>query len=232
MCKIRMPVVALLCASTALAGCASSSGAPKTVSDPVIIESPSGTTVKSATRIDAANEFNDKSYVVIEDGSKTMGKPVVRYKTGADEAYERALTQGHKLDKVRIGPGDLGDMGTTAYGLWSGVAEEANPILAPFGDAVPFVGIPVKYGAKKLQTSAGIAAPKANVSVESFGALGTCANIATISGAAVAPALAVGGVCWGAYKHMSRLDYEKTTAHRLDGTVIPRDEWIANYGDK
>jgi hypothetical protein len=101
---------------------------------------------------------------------------------------------------VRLGPADFGDMGTTAAGVWSGVAEEANPLFAWSGDAVPFVGLAGKWGLKKLFVATGSNAFEANLSVETGGAVGTCANIATLAGAAAPPALAIGVACGLIYR--------------------------------
>jgi hypothetical protein len=229
--KIKVKIVTALCLTTVIAGCASQPRMSGSTQDLVVIESPSGTVVKKVSRIPDTVDTDAGSYVLIEDEHGTSAKAASSIKTDADRAYEMALTRSHRMDRLRLGPGDWGDMGTTAYGLWTGVAEEANPVLAPFGDAVPVVGLPLKYGLKKFQVNRGHTPAQANSSVESIGAIGTCANIATVSGAAMAPALAVGGVCWATYKHMSRVSYEKATAHRLNGTVIPREEWIAKYGN-
>ncbi|SDI93798.1 hypothetical protein SAMN04488245_13221 [Alloyangia pacifica] len=132
----------------------------------------------------------------------------------------------HRLDKVRLGPGDHGDALTTGYGIWSGVATEANPVLAPFGDAVPLLVLPVKFGLKKLLVAGGTAPARANVTIESVGAIGTCSNIAVLSGAAFAPAISLGLFCAIIYGDMLTKGYEKDTGRTLDGapTMVDSDE--------
>ncbi|WP_027234242.1 hypothetical protein [Leisingera caerulea] len=126
----------------------------------------------------------------------------------------------HRLDRVRLGFGDYADSATTAYGLWTNVAEEANPIFAPFGDAVPLLALPAKYGLKKLIVSGGATPARANVSVEAVGTLAACANIATISGAAVAPALVLGVVCGVIYNNSLQKNYEAETGRTIDGLPV------------
>lgn len=115
------------------------------------------------------------------------------HREGAPRLGDVPLTKMSK--EVRLAPADIGDMGTTAVGVWSGVATEANPLFAWSGDAVPFVGLGMKYGLKKALVATGSNAFEANLAVETGGAVGTCANIATLAGAAAPPALAVGVLC-------------------------------------
>jgi hypothetical protein len=100
------------------------------------------------------------------------------------DRIEAGKATGLSIDRVRVGPGDLADMGTTAYGLWSGIAAEANPLLAPFGDAVPLVGTALKYGAKHGLVATGATPRQANMSIESSGMGAACWNAAIIAGAA------------------------------------------------
>ena len=100
------------------------------------------------------------------------------------DRIEAGKATGLPIDRVRVGPGDLADMGTTAYGLWSGIAVEANPILAPFGDAVPFVGTVLKYGVKHGLVAAGATPRQANMSVEIPGMGAACWNVSILAGAA------------------------------------------------
>lgn len=126
----------------------------------------------------------------------------------------------HRLDRVRLGFGDYADSATTAYGLWTNVAEEANPIFAPFGDAVPLLALPAKYGIKKLIVSGGTTPARANVTVEALGTLAACANIATVSGAAAPPALVLGVICGAIYNNTMQKNYEAETGRTLDGLPV------------
>lgn len=106
-------------------------------------------------------------------------------------------------EQARVAAADIGDAVTTGYGIFSGLAREANPILAPLGDALPFLAIPIKYGLKKVLIAGGMEAAKANRSVETGGAVGTCANIATLAGVAPPVAVPVGLACGIAYSKTS-----------------------------
>jgi len=152
----------------------------------------------------------------VDNAQGKVGRPVVMIDgpKGARQYVE------HPLDKVRIGPGDFGDAITTGYGIWSGLATEGNPIFSPFGDAVPIIVIPAKYGLKKLAVKAGSTPAQANVGVESFGALGTCSNIAVLSGASIAPALGLGVICAIAYRVKMRKSYEAATGRTLSGVEL------------
>ncbi|WP_417480744.1 hypothetical protein [Maricaulis maris] len=153
---------------------------------------------------------------VIEASSDTQALPASEVDAGTT----------HRLDKVRLGPGDHGDALTTGYGIWSGVATEANPALAPFGDALPLVVLPIKFGLKKLLVAGGTAPARANVTIESVGAIGTCSNIAVLSGAAFAPAISLGLFCAMVYGDVLTKGYEKDTGRTLDGapTMVDSDE--------
>lgn len=90
----------------------------------------------------------------------------------------------------RIGPGDLTDAATTAYGLSQGFVE-ANPVLAPAGDFTPLVMLGVKYGVKELlitKDSTPEHVTLVNGGVEAFGFGASLWNIMTIAGSSINPA--------------------------------------------
>jgi hypothetical protein len=91
-----------------------------------------------------------------------------------------------------FGVGDTLDGATTAVGLASGVAEEANPLFSWAGSGVPIVGMALKFGAKKFLIHHGMAPSTANRRVERVGYAAAGANIATLAGAAMPPALILG----------------------------------------
>lgn len=126
----------------------------------------------------------------------------------------------HPFDIVRIGPADLADLGSTAYALSQPDLVEGNPILEPFGDAVPVAGAVLKYGFKHALVAVGATPARANVSVEmwSFGA--TCNNIAVVAGAAPGVSLAGMGLCAFAANRYMKRKYERETGKTLDGLVL------------
>lgn len=149
--------------------------------------------------------------------NESISLPEVSRPTQPEETLGPARPQ-HRLDKIGVGIGDLGDTATTAYGLWSGVAEEANPIFSWLGDGVPVVAIPAKLGMKHGLHKLGMTNARSNVTVNSAGFVGTCANIATLSGVAAPPAMLLGIGCAVAYTQWAKHDYAKTTGLTLDGT--------------
>lgn len=105
-------------------------------------------------------------------------------------------------------------------GVWSGVASEANPLIAPFGNAAPLAAYPIKYGMKKVIVGIGATPAQANLSVETSSMAGTCANIATIAGAAPQVAIPIGILCGIAYNKKTRQNYERETGRRITGELI------------
>lgn len=138
------------------------------------------------------------------------------------ETKQEAESGAHRLDRVHVSFFDTGDMGTTAAGIWSGAAEEANPLLSWSGDAVPFVGLGLKYGAKKGLVTLGVKPARANVSINTGSAIGTCANILTLTGAAPQVAIPAGLICGLLYNRDAKKRYEDATGKTLDGGALHR----------
>lgn len=93
----------------------------------------------------------------------------------------------------RVGFGDMADASTTAYGLSAGLAQEGNPLFSSVDpDAIPFIGIAVKFGIKKFLIHKGVAPETANRKVERMGWFASVANIATLSGVAMPVGLGMG----------------------------------------
>lgn len=146
--------------------------------------------------------------------------PEKSLETGPEKSTEKEKL--HRLDRIGVSFGDVSDAGTTAVGLWSGVASEANPILAPFGDAAPIVMIPLKLGLKHGVHKLGATKARANLTVDSAGILAACANIMTLSGAAMPVALATGMACGTVYHRKASRDYERATGRTIDGAVVSK----------
>ena len=139
---------------------------------------------------------------------------------GATPGPTETATPAHRLDTIGISAGDVGDATTTAAGLWSDVAHEANPALAPFGDAVPLVLIPVKLGTKHALTKIGKRPAEANLAVNAGGIFATCSNIATLASMAAPPAIALGAFCGVVYYDIARDDYREKTGINPNGTPV------------
>lgn len=128
----------------------------------------------------------------------------------------------HRYDKVRLGPGDITDAATTAYGINTGLVE-GNPLLkgAAHGGAGAVAVLGVKYGFKQVAVHGFDLTPaKANVNVESVGVGATCWNVVSITGGEPALSALAGLACLIANRIYMTKTYERETGKTLDGTVI------------
>ncbi|NVK60371.1 MAG: hypothetical protein HWE37_09890 [Rhodobacteraceae bacterium] len=123
------------------------------------------------------------------------------------------------LDRVRLGPADIGDVGSTAAGIASGFTE-ANPLVSWAGGGAPLMLIPVKYAAKKALVSIGTKPARANWTVETAGMFAACNNIALLAGGVPPAAIGIGAVCAIAFSQNSRNGYERRTGRTLDGAPL------------
>lgn len=105
---------------------------------------------------------------------------------------------GPGIHGPRIASPDLADAGTTAVAMSSGLTE-TNVLAASAGPAAPVALLVLKFGAKAALIKAGVKPKAANHGVETMSALGACANIMTIAGAAPPAALLGGMICAVAY---------------------------------
>jgi hypothetical protein len=105
--------------------------------------------------------------------------------------------------RVRLSGADYADAGTTALGLARG-AVEGNPLFAWSGSAAPVVGLAGKYGMKRALVAMGHTAEEADRKVGIGSALGTCNNLAVITGATGYGPLLVGAACAGIYAYATR----------------------------
>lgn len=144
------------------------------------------------------------------------------------QTVRKQKRKAHRLDKVRYSSVDFGDAATTAAGLWTGLATEANPIFAPLGDAVPLVAMPVKYGLKKHLVKRGATPARANVTIEMGSSFATCANVATLLGAAPQVSLPMGLICSVAYTQETKKAYERDTGYTIDGVPVAEAGLAAN----
>lgn len=90
---------------------------------------------------------------------------------------------GDPLDRIRVGPGDWADTGTTAIGIWGGKFVEGNSILASTGNAAPLVMPPLKYAGKHGLVALGFTPREANKTMESVGMGAACWNVSLLAGA-------------------------------------------------
>lgn len=128
--------------------------------------------------------------------SACASEPVMRLET--------ATIENPPADSARIAPADIADSATTAVGLTQPGIVEANPLFAWAGPAAPVVMVAGKYAIKSALIEGGVPAPEANHTVEVGSAFATCANVATIAGAAAPPALVLGFACGAAYAEFAK----------------------------
>lgn len=146
---------------------------------------------------------------VIEDTPITIMAPVTPVSGPAPEVP-------HRLDKVRVGPGDIADVATTAVALWGPFdIVEMNPVFAWSGNAAPLLGFGTKIGVKHLMTYAGATPAQANLAAETSGALGACNNVAVIAGATSVVGVSLGVVCAFAYHEHLRREYFEATDREI-----------------
>lgn len=126
----------------------------------------------------------------------------------------------HRFDRIGLSTADIGDAFTTTIGVVSGIAEEANPILAPFGAAAGIIVIPIKIGIKHVVVEMGKTVPQANVMGNTVSALGTCSNAMVIAGAAGPAAVATGALCALIYNREAKRSYRETTGRNIDGSRV------------
>lgn len=133
----------------------------------------------------------------------------------------------HKMDKVRLGPGDMADGLTTAIGLAKEGVEEANPLLSGLGDGASVGAVALKYGIKHVLVARGNRPAAVNYGLETMGWGAACANIMTVAGAAAPPALIVGVGCYFLARDKMRTGYEATTGRAINGRYLTNAEWDA-----
>ena len=129
-------------------------------------------------------------------------------------------TPAHRLDRIALSVADIGDASTTTIGLVSGVAEEVNPIVRPFGAAAGLAIIPVKIGLKHVIVGTGKTPAQANVWGNTAGSLTTCSNASVIAGATLPTALAAGAICAAIYNREAKRSYREITGRNIDGSWV------------
>ena len=106
-------------------------------------------------------------------------------------------------------PIDYADAGTTALIVAQG-GVEANAVIGAAGNATaPIVSLGVKYGLRAGLPAAGFTEPQADALIDTASWIGTCNNIAVLTGAAAFPAsLGFGAICGAASFYSDRDAFE------------------------
>lgn len=125
---------------------------------------------------------------------------------------------------ARIAAADVADGATTALGLAQTGIVEANPLFAWAGPAAPVIGIAGKYAIKSALIESGMPADRANHSVEVGSAFAACANVATIIGSAMPPALLAGVACGAAYASAMPPKRQTTRAIAVPYDQVPFEQ--------
>ena len=115
-----------------------------------------------------------------------------------------ALT-GACSSTASLKPIDYADAGTTAAIIAQG-GLETNPVIGVAGNAAaPVVALGVKYGLRAGLPALGMPQEQADAAIDLASWIGTCNNIAVLTGAAAFPAsLGVGALCGGLSLYMDR----------------------------
>jgi hypothetical protein len=126
---------------------------------------------------------------------------------------------------ARLTPADWADVFTTAAALsvMGDAVAEANPIVAMAGpDAVPLVGIGMKYGIKKLLIHSGASQCKVDRNIGTGSMLGACNNTVLLLGGSTTAAPIIGAICAFAYYKYNECpqEQENVAAPKEQETVL------------